>query len=138
MKLETIVVALDNSELAESVVAALDRLELEENAKLIFAHVLPTPTSERDLDPERPHKSSLYPESERQLEAIAAQFSQPREIEIVTGNPSEEIVRLAHIYQADLILIGTRGLKGVKRIIEGSVSSDVVADAPCSVWVVKS
>jgi nucleotide-binding universal stress UspA family protein len=59
------------------------------------------------------------------------------QIEIVTGDPTEEIIRLANIHTTDLIVIGTRGLKGVNRIIEGSVSSQVVADAPCSVLVVK-
>ena len=53
------------------------------------------------------------------------------------GDPSEEIIRLSHIYSADLIVIGSRGLKGINRILKGSVSSQVVADAVCSVLVVK-
>ena len=48
----------------------------------------------------------------------------------------EEILRLANIYQADLIILGTRGLKGVERIFHDSVSSQVVAEASCSVLVV--
>jgi nucleotide-binding universal stress UspA family protein len=35
-------------------------------------------------------------------------------------------------------VIGSRGLTGLQRILEGSVSSQVVADAPCSVLVIKS
>ena len=34
-------------------------------------------------------------------------------------------------------MIGSRGLTGVKRILEGSVSSLVVSEANCSVLVVK-
>ncbi|HEY9749566.1 MAG TPA: universal stress protein [Allocoleopsis sp.] len=33
--------------------------------------------------------------------------------------------------------MGNRGLTGLNRIIHGSVSSQVVESAPCSVWVVK-
>ncbi|CCH66944.1 hypothetical protein RINTHH_7890 [Richelia intracellularis HH01] len=43
----------------------------------------------------------------------------------------------ANIHQADLIVIGSRGLTDMKRIIQGSVSSQVVEDAHCSVLVVK-
>ncbi|MHC5718278.1 MAG: universal stress protein, partial [Nostoc sp.] len=41
------------------------------------------------------------------------------------------------IYKTDLIIIGSRGLIGMKRIVEGSVSSQVVEEANCSVLVVK-
>ncbi|MGA9377200.1 MAG: universal stress protein, partial [Phormidium sp.] len=47
------------------------------------------------------------------------------------------IIRLANIHHADLIIIGSRGLTGLKRILERSVSSQVVEDAPCSVLLVK-
>lgn len=60
------------------------------------------------------------------------------EIEIVTGDPAEEIIRLANIYQADLIVIGSRGLTGMNKIIQGSVSSQVVENATCAVLVVKT
>jgi nucleotide-binding universal stress UspA family protein len=53
------------------------------------------------------------------------------------GNPAEEIIRLASIYEADLIVLGSRGLTGVNRILKGSVSSQVVSEAPCTVMVVK-
>ncbi|HEY9650816.1 MAG TPA: universal stress protein, partial [Coleofasciculaceae cyanobacterium] len=73
----------------------------------------------------------------KQLQSYQAQLPCESEIEIVMGEPAAEIIRLAHIYQANLIVIGTRGLTGLKRILEGSVSSQVVTDAPCSVLVVK-
>lgn len=60
------------------------------------------------------------------------------ELEIVSGEPAEEILRLANIHKVDLIAIGCRGLTGLKRILEGSVSAEVVAEAPCSVLVVRA
>ncbi|HEY9644886.1 MAG TPA: universal stress protein, partial [Chroococcidiopsis sp.] len=61
----------------------------------------------------------------------------PSEVEVTSGDPAEEIVRLAHIHNADLIVMGSRGLTGLSRVLQGSVSGQVVADAPCSVLVVK-
>jgi nucleotide-binding universal stress UspA family protein len=49
---------------------------------------------------------------------------------MVTGDPAEEIIRLANIYKIDLIIIGSRGLMGMKRIVQGSVSSQVVWRKP--------
>jgi len=88
---------------------------------------------------DRPHVSEelTYRHIEKQLQSYQTDLPCESELEIVTGDPAVEIVRLAHIHQANLIVIGTRGLTGLKRILEGSVSSQVVADAPCSVLVVK-
>ena len=37
-------------------------------------------------------------------------------LELVVGDLSEEIIRLTNIYQADLIVIGSRGLTGMKHL----------------------
>lgn len=100
--------------------------------------MVPPPT-ESEVAAERPHQpqESLYRDVEKQLQFYRSDLPSETEIEILMGDPAEEIIRLANIHQADLIVIGTRGLKGLKRVIRGSVSSQVFADAPCSVLVVK-
>ncbi len=137
--LKTILVALDSSELSLQVIQTLDRLQIQPATKIILCQVIPTGESEEEISVERPHNSEdiLYQEIERQLQSYQANLPCKSEIEIVNGEPAVEIVRLAHIHHADLIAIGSRGLTGVKRIIQGSVSSQVVADAPCSVLVIK-
>jgi len=47
------------------------------------------------------------------------------------------IVEFASNEKVDLIVIGTRGLSGFKRLLIGSVSSGVVAHAHCPVLVVR-
>lgn len=138
--LKTAVVALDGSELSERVLQALQELQLQPNTKIILAHVIPPPVSDLELAADRPHIESEevpYRHVEKQIESYQAKLPYESELEIVSGDPAQEIIRLANIYQADLIVIGSRGLTGVKRIIQGSVSSQVVEDAPCSVLVVK-
>jgi nucleotide-binding universal stress UspA family protein len=58
---------------------------------------------------------------------------------LVTGaSPADEIVRVAKDQQADLVVIGSRGLAGKTRSFLGSTASQVVTYSPCSVLVVKT
>lgn len=136
--LETILVALDCSEMSNNILEALKTLQITATTEIILAHVLPSPDTGVDLDATLPHQSPelLYYQAETHLKELQKQLSESI-IEIVNGDPADEIIRLANIYEAELVVIGTRGLKGVDRIISDSVSSQVVSDAPCSVLVVK-
>lgn len=138
--LKTIVVALDSSELSERVIQTVQELQLQQATKIILSHVISPPDSNLEVLADRPHSDTElvpYRHIEKQLQSYQANLLGEIELEIVSGDPAEEIIRLANIYQADLIVIGSRGLTGVNRIIQGSVSSQVVEDAPCSVLVVK-
>lgn len=53
------------------------------------------------------------------------------------GNPGQTICGSAHIWSADLIVVGSRGLTGVKEMFLGSVSNYVTHHAPCSVLIVR-
>ena len=52
------------------------------------------------------------------------------------GAPHEFIVQEAKDRQIDLILMGTYGRTGLKRVLMGSVAQNVIANAPCPVMVV--
>jgi len=53
------------------------------------------------------------------------------------GDPSHEIVAVARARQAGVIVIGTRGQTGLRRLILGSVARNVLLHAPCSVLIVR-
>ena len=54
-----------------------------------------------------------------------------------TGEPSSEIIGEAANWSADLIVVGSHGYTGLKRLFLGSVALSVVSHAPCSVEVVR-
>jgi nucleotide-binding universal stress UspA family protein len=51
--------------------------------------------------------------------------------------PSEEIARLATELEADLVVVGTHGRRGLSRLLLGSVAEGTVRLAPCPVLVVR-
>lgn len=55
---------------------------------------------------------------------------------ICEGEPPEVIVESAETNKADLIALGTYGRKGLKRLLMGSVTSQVILNSPCDVLVV--
>ena len=56
---------------------------------------------------------------------------------VETGNPKSVILDHAEKWPADLILLGSHGLKGMTRFLLGSVSETVARHAPCSVQIVR-
>jgi len=79
-------------------------------------------------------------EARTQALAEAREYLEGRGIEGVYveghGNPADVIVQEAEESGADLIVIGTRGLNAVQRVVLGSVSTNIVHHAPCDVLVV--
>jgi nucleotide-binding universal stress UspA family protein len=57
--------------------------------------------------------------------------------ELVWGRVPEVICRVAQERDCDLVVVGSRGLTGFKRLMLGSISNAVAAKAPCPVLVVK-
>ncbi len=53
------------------------------------------------------------------------------------GNPAAEIVDLAEELGVGLVVVGSRGLGGVRRALMGSVSDSVVRHAHCPVTIVR-
>ena len=53
------------------------------------------------------------------------------------GNPYEEIVDEAKEMGADLIVIGSQGLRGLERLLLGSTTERVVQYSSCAVLIVK-
>jgi nucleotide-binding universal stress UspA family protein len=57
--------------------------------------------------------------------------------EVLRGSPREVILTEADQWKADLVLVGSHGRHGLKRLWLGSVSQAVAGHAPCSVEIVR-
>ncbi len=56
----------------------------------------------------------------------------------VEGNPTDAILGVAEETDADLIVVGNKGMAGARRFILGSVPNNVSHHAPCSVIIVRT
>lgn len=59
------------------------------------------------------------------------------EMTVREGDARSAIVNEARKWSADLIVLGSHGYTGIKRLLLGSVASSVVSHAPCSVEIVR-
>lgn len=154
--IDKILVAIDDSTENDSVFKAAVTLAKTMNASLMLFHVL----SEDDLDyPILPtyayysvlkgsdngmlhQKFAEYERGEmeflRNLSKRAISQGVNTEYAQLSGVPEREICELADNWSADLIVIGSRGLKGLKEMFIGSVSNHVAHHAPCSVLIVRN
>jgi nucleotide-binding universal stress UspA family protein len=73
----------------------------------------------------------------KKLAQASAPFGLAGDRRVVVGSPSVAIVTAAEEIGADLIIVGTRGKTGLKRVLLGSVAEAVVRLAGCSVLVVR-
>lgn len=73
------------------------------------------------------------------LEEFSKEIPQDVEVKSVfeVGSPGPAVLSVAKKYEADLIVMGSRGLGPLKGLFMGSVSSYVVTHAPCPVLIVK-
>lgn len=51
------------------------------------------------------------------------------------GDPASHILQAAEDLEADLIVLGTHGKRGIKRLVRSSVAASVFTQAPCDVMV---
>lgn len=75
------------------------------------------------------------------LEAAAA-IAREAEIEVDTcsrqGDPADALLDVAEEQEADLIVVGNKGMTGAKRFLLGSVPNKVSHHAPCSVLIIRT
>jgi nucleotide-binding universal stress UspA family protein len=137
----SIVVGTDGSEAAQEAVRQATDLASREGARLHLVAAYPDPQVLRE---KITGGATTQPVDLRGV-AIAvlkrAEHGVPKGVELETyareGDPAEVIIQVANEQQADLIVVGSRGLTGIQQFLLGSVSSKVSHHAPCSVMIVR-
>jgi nucleotide-binding universal stress UspA family protein len=54
------------------------------------------------------------------------------------GDPADAILDVAEEQEADLVIVGNKGMTGAKRFLLGSVPNKVSHHAPCSVLIIRT
>lgn len=89
-----------------------------------------------------PRQQELNEEAQRlldaQVEQIKADGGTVAQAHLRIGRPDEQIVDSAEEIGAGLIVMGSRGLAGIRRLLLGSVSDSVVRHAHCPVLIVRA
>jgi nucleotide-binding universal stress UspA family protein len=75
--------------------------------------------------------------AQRRLKASLRDAALQGDVAVVSGSAPEVIVEYAEAVGADLLVVGTHGRSGFKRLTLGSTAASVVERAPCSVLVVR-
>ena len=73
-------------------------------------------------------------DAEGQLAAIQARTKVTTHIHVLPGDPSDGLVMVADEVNADLVVVGNKGMRGARRIL-GSVPNKVAHGAGCSVLI---
>jgi nucleotide-binding universal stress UspA family protein len=75
------------------------------------------------------------------LEA-AAELARRADVPVNTyarqGDPADAVLDVAEELDADLVIVGNRGMSGAKRFLLGSVPNKISHHAPCSVLIVRT
>jgi nucleotide-binding universal stress UspA family protein len=136
-----ILVAIDGSDASMDAADYAISISKEYNAELYALHVV-----RADVDLFGPHETSEFmtrmrDEGEKYLNKVKLKANEKNiqiKTEIIASiNISGGILDYAEENNIDLIVIGTRGRSGFKRLLLGSVASHVVTYAHCPVLVVK-
>ncbi len=69
--------------------------------------------------------------------ALARSKGVAAETHVATGNVADAIVSIAKEHGVELIVVGNKGMRGVKRVL-GSVPNAVAHRAPCAVLIVNT
>ena len=143
IEIRRILVPIDFSAHARAVLEWAAHLARAHGSALVLLHAYHLPVEFQQLEatylpPE--FWSSVRGEAQASLDRTADELrGQGFEVEAVVkeGYPATVIEEEATRLGVDLIVIGTRGLSGLKHLLLGSIAERVVQRAPCPVLTVK-
>ena len=142
VKPRRILVAVDFSDSSARALRHAAKRTAESGGSLIVVHVVPADygwlgigrNESRDLD------RSLQRQAADRLRAFADENvgdDVAADLEVRLGQPAEEIISAARESKCDSIVMSTRGLTGLDRLLIGSVAHRVAQLAPCPVVLVR-
>lgn len=71
-------------------------------------------------------------------EALLREANIAYQLEVASGDPAHTIIDILERYQCDLVVMGARGVNGLRSALLGSVSNEVLHAAKVPVMIVKA
>jgi nucleotide-binding universal stress UspA family protein len=137
--LKTIVVATDLHGRSEAALEYARKLAAHYEARIVLAHGTdPVEYASVDAVP-GPVLEALPDEARQALEKLSGELLRegiPSHSELRQGAVAGMLVDVARQYEADLIVVGTRGMEGAGPVVVGAVAEQLVRRAPCAVLAV--
>lgn len=144
-----VLLALEQTRISEGAIRILSRFTLPIGSDLFLLHVNPLPQQIMGLAKKRIPKISqqvqdvqknVLEQARQFLGKVEKRFNQ-QEVNcsalLKNGIPGEEILKVIHAKDIDLVVLGTRGFSQATGFFLGSVSQWVLQEAPCSVLIAR-
>ncbi|MBA2542247.1 MAG: universal stress protein [Deltaproteobacteria bacterium] len=133
---------IDFSEGSSLVVERAGELANPSGAGLMLLHAIELPLAASGdpllKDPIMFLDHRMQIELDRYRDEVVARHKLPVTAEVLTGTPVElMLAKVEEDRTFDLVVVGTHGRTGLKRVLLGSVAEKMVRHAPCSVLVVR-
>jgi nucleotide-binding universal stress UspA family protein len=148
--LKKILVSTDGSENAKRAISAACSLAKQNGSELLVVHVvseaIPAQYSPIGINTPAADYTDYFKTIEQEGMKLVNQVVQNAkrdginargEVLRTISSTVESIIEVSDKEHVDLIVVGTRGLGGFKKLLLGSVSSGVVSHASCSVLIVR-
>jgi nucleotide-binding universal stress UspA family protein len=127
---QTILIPIDGTESVAETSLYVRSISPRENTRIVLLHVTPNVDSVHAAIEIHPNINTLYDELTYENWTV--------ERETRMGDPVREIIKMAILLPATMILMSTHGRSGIERIREGSITEQVVKQSPCPVFILHS
>lgn len=143
-----LIIGVDNSSHSSAAVGAVAAREWPEGTRVQLINVVDTVMAITPDPMDQTVQKWIEVDDEQNWDEVA-RFFEPEadklraagltvEVAIKRGYPAEELLEAAESWTADCIFLGPKGVRGIERLLLGSVSSAVAARAHCSVEIVRT
>lgn len=139
--LKRILVPVDFSEISERIAAAALYVATQYQAHLWIVYVVEDIASYSGVMmndfPLEEFTAEITESAEKRMASFVAEHFKgsalSHESVVLQGHVAEEILAFSREHKIDLIVIGTHGYRGLKKMLMGSVADEVIKHASCPV-----
>ena len=141
-----ILLAIDDSKFSDAAVQAVGEQARPHGTEIRVLHVVEPPSLlvAREMEDPNFQLEAAREAAVKTAEALVARAADALRQTgfkvstfVARGEPRATVVDMASTWNADLIVLGSHGRKGLDRFLMGSVAEAVVRYAPCSVEIVR-